>query len=333
MGFTPSNAVCMSCATAMTDCLECSSVSVCTRCREGYFYDSNNRRCSACGSSMPDCQLCDLKNNCLQCEAGFYQQAFNKCQKCHYSVAQCCPNFVSNCLTCRSQVACEACQLGYFLNNQTTACSPCAGLFDEHCSACTSSSCLECATGYYLSVGGCVLCNSTIPNCFACPNSTTCAQCISPYTFQEYRCVNCPVWPTNNLYYLDGSNTCQSCRGITHNCRSCSGPDTCTECLPLYYLQSGACLICVGLIDNCLACRDGRCRQCYEGYYLQSGACVTCGSQLSNCVTCADKDDNSGIGCTQCYEGYKLANGLCVTCMSAFSHCLKCTSFGCLTCE
>ncbi len=111
------------------------------------------------------------------------------------------------CLSCNSS-QCLSCALGYYLvNNYCTLCS----MAINSCSQCSylnsNITCQLCLAGYYISNKfTCISCNTTLPFCINCINSTTCVACLSGY-----------ISSLNN-------STCQPCSVLIPNCLYCN-PD------------------------------------------------------------------------------------------------------------
>jgi hypothetical protein len=77
---------------------------------------------------------------------------------------------------------------------------------------------------------------SSIANCLVCQNLSACITCASPYLAVNGICFNCPIWPMQEIYYLNDNNTCSLCSNVTDYCIRCSNSSQCTQCLDLYYL-------------------------------------------------------------------------------------------------
>lgn len=133
-------------------------------------------------------------------------------------------------------------------------------------------------------------------------------------------CLNCPIWPMNNLYYLDSSNVCQSCSTITSNCILCSPQQVCLQCGDLYYLSSGTCNLCSDAIINCISCfSDVHCSICIPGYYPNNNTvCSLCNSAVSHCTTCSQavqsSTNTSSVVCMNCEAEYYLNSSECTPC-------------------
>ena len=133
---------------------------------------------------------------------------------------------------------------------------------------CTSSSyCITCRTGYYMSYGSCPACSATMPGCLACANSSICFKCSVAFKYNgaNLQCSNCfptcqtcmkfydecsTCYPAQNraisgtkclckISYFDnstsGNYTCPLCSSVLTYCYLCTNSTVCTQCLPNYY--------------------------------------------------------------------------------------------------
>lgn len=342
-GYTPNGTMCVSCRVIMPYCLDCPNPAQCTTCVDTYVFSSNFRACKLCGELMANCSTCNYPNNCLKCQNGFYLYSFSSCRSCSYTVDACCPNYVANCTSCASEARCKTCQSGFRTSNLTGLCEPCQQIFGLVCTGCDANSCYECQKGYYVGGGQCNMCNQTIPRCLDCKNGSFCASCSGNLIFAGGRCLDCPSWPLNSIYYIDNASICQSCSVIDPYCQTCSPEGLCLSCSDLHYLSSGACHLCADAMSLCLACKDGQsCSLCQKGYFLdlsQKNQCLFCYSSIDHCLECSMEYDpltkQSRYLCSKCEPLYypSLATGQCALCSSSLSNCLRCVNAAsCLIC-
>ena len=124
---------------------------------------------------------------------------------------------------------CE-CVTGYFVSRgKCIACETA----HTYCLSCTSDGnlCTQCRDGYYLDKGSCSACGD---HCLKCASSKACDICADGYIWNGTVCLSC---------------------GIT-NCKTCSKAKQCTKCLSGHYLkhhvnplvENNTCYKC---IDNC----------------------------------------------------------------------------------
>ena len=148
-------------------------------------------------------------------------------------------------------------------------------------------------------------------------------------------------------YYIDSNYDIQSC---PWGCKTCAGPDTCSECFSGFFISSSVCHPCLGncfecinqtfcitcnfgyFIDNyyCNPCMEGcnicknssHCGDCTSNYYLNStGQCVKC---QENCETCTSSK------CTKAKSGYFIGS----TILPCSANCAQCSSLDtCKTCD
>lgn len=207
-----------------------------------------------------------------------YYLYYQKCAPCTITQTGCCAFFIPNCVTCNTTTVCGQCMTGYYLVANAPVnltCLNCSLVLNNCLNCNTPFSCLLCDTGYALSNNLCVPCNSSILNCAICLNLTSCLTCSLPYLAVNGTCYNCPIWPLQQLFYLDSTFTCHSCTTVTNNCIRCTTSLICTLCIDLYYLDNNICHLCSTAINNCLACKNKlSCSICANGYYLNnSGVC------------------------------------------------------------
>lgn len=138
-----------------------------------------------------------------------------------------------------------------------------------------------CDSGYYLTGSNdCAACDSPCSTCGL--NSQDCTNCQAGYHLNPANVApKCLIDCSPGFYADTSSNTCFPCLAP---CASCTGPSTCTSCLPTYTMTDSACQI-----------------QCSSGFYRDSSLniCTPC---ISPCATC-----NSAASCQSCLPGFTLA--------------------------
>ena len=203
----------------------------------------------------------------------------------------------SDCLSCVNGLflqstapsTCESiCPDGYYSDQINNNCDICDSSCKK-CSGASSSECLSCNTGKYLSVSG------------------TSFQCISV----------CPVG-----YYGDSDNVCQKCDST---CKTCNGgtQQSCIDCdLPRYLLDNQCFSNCPGSYygENTTATCI---QECPSGTfpYEASKICGPC----NNCLKCNGFAINK---CTVCASNQYLQEGICVTSCS-MDHYVNPGNFSC----
>ena len=142
---------------------------------------------------------------------------------------------------------------------------------------------------YSTSTLGCLACSALIDNCASCaknisdPSLTYCVLCNDPYYFDQT------------------SNSCVLC---DLKCVSCSGQNTCSNCVCNLVLSSSSC-VCDTSSDSSLY------------YDTSTQMCVSCLNFLSNCLSCTP----SPLACTLCADGTDLNDTVCLNCPSSCGNC------------
>ncbi len=169
---------CKSCPGEMTNCITCSSLTVCTLCDPNYFINGNNK-CQLCSSIIAGCLTCIPWWPCLTCGTGWILE-FGGC-KCDPGTSG-----LLYCKTCSNTTTCTACDSNlYFLKSSDKKCYPCSA-FDANCLQCSAENvCTLCAATYGIKTFAnattlCELC-STIENCEDCTVIPVCTDCATTY--------------------------------------------------------------------------------------------------------------------------------------------------------
>lgn len=292
----------------MPNCLQCTNPISCSVCPNATYFQSYSAGCVSCNTVSLGCTACNAYY-CNSCTDGYYLNS-QRCFPCTVSQTGCCSFFIPNCTTCTTATTCTQCMAGYYLVPNTSpnlTCLNCSTAI-PHCLNCNNNNtCLLCANGYSLNNSLCLPCNATLPNCALCLNLTACLTCTPPYLAVNGTCYNCPIWPLQQLYYLDGILTCHSCTTVTNHCIRCTSGLKCSLCSDLYYLSSNLCLLCSSSIPYCLACKNAsNCSLCANGYFLNTttGSCAPCANELSDCLSCASvylgSVNDYVLGCVLC---------------------------------
>lgn len=185
-----------------------------------------------------------------------------------------------NCDFCTNQISCQQCHSGYYLDTNTGFCLLPA----------------SCPVGTYpnsqITPNQCSACS--VANCYSCTSGGQCTQCASTYyLYNQSSCHLSNACPEKT--YPDGSQTIKICASCSANCKRCSSPSTCTECLSNFYLSNSACVA----PENCPT-------GTYPDDTVSPSNCSQC--NLPNCVNCS-----SETVCTWCVEPYFVNSGACVT--------------------
>lgn len=181
-----SNTICLpSCSNNISNCLACSNTTSCFTCSIGYTL--NNGKCNL-SCNISSCSICLTTTNCLTCVQGYLPSSdLSSCSlQCADPLCSVCSNstFCTTCMldfTVNSCGKCVSpCMSGYALNQNNT-CQLCS-YYLSNCQTChfdnsSTVQCTECLPGSYLSSGSCSTCNTSIPSCLVCSNSSSCALC------------------------------------------------------------------------------------------------------------------------------------------------------------
>ena len=325
----------------------------CARCFQGTGLGNpySCRTCSGSGSSA--CTSCNpgtwlTGGQCLNaCPLGTWpDSSTNICQPCYQNTLG--PQF--SCLTCNSGAGdnCLSCDTGSFLaptpvgeclascpagfwpDSGTRTCKICYQnsanplLSCLTCNGGTSSSCLSCHVGAFLSSvsgGSCV--TSCPSNKWANPITRTCEDCYQNTVGPAFSCAtcngansyNCTSCASNTYLYPAEVGQCLgTCPAgyygdsTTHTCEKCAEDHT----TPLF-----SCITCsAGTLNDCLSC--------YSGTYLYPNTGGTC----SPSCPVGFWPDNSTNTCQQCYQS-AIAPFTCVSCSGpGATNCLSCDSQG-----
>ena len=155
-------------------------------CRESYFLNPS-LGCSLCSSQIPFCSRCSNYTHCSAC-IDQYTEFFNSsssitsCQLCNITLTGCTlcteTTVCTNCDSARNFVPNGTnciCRSGYYFISANSSCNSCS-VFSTNCLTCSNSTCLTCASNYFVNGTSCSLrCNISV--CLSCWNSTDCALC------------------------------------------------------------------------------------------------------------------------------------------------------------
>lgn len=124
---------------------------------------------------------CDIRSGACFCNEGFQGKACSSCAPTHMMVGmlcqprKLCPNDCSAAGECNYLTGLCSCHE----HRKGADCSvKTCSVFDEHCSICNASACLECIQGYDVDISGskCFSCSKFDPRCSAC-DASGCLQC------------------------------------------------------------------------------------------------------------------------------------------------------------
>lgn len=269
------------------------------QCNSNEWCDRNT--CNKCPS---ECSECNTNLICTKCESGYSllnNKCLTSCSNGYYNKDGVCEKCDNKCNTCNGvSTNCTTCKEGFILYNSdcVSACPDGTVRIDNNCVLCDSSCktcsvtttrCSSCNTGKYFFENSCIdSCNNGyIHNkdniCEKCPENQFRLnnQCVSVCTGSTYSNIN-----TGNC---DSCNsTCGTCNNIPTNCTSCKTGEG-------YYLQKTK----YPFLGKCVTKEEG----CNDGYYPENSN-YTCNDCTKGCKRCRDEKY-----CTSCEDMYILKGG------------------------
>lgn len=146
-GYTLIQASCKACPTLLSNCVTCTSASVCTSCTNR-LYALSAGSCKLCSAIMSNCVNCSSESSCLSCINNTFALSSNRCVACSALLV--------GCIQCATPTVCTSCNATAHLV-----------LFMGQC---------VCATGYAMVANVCTTCSSLFVGCAQC-TSSTCTLC------------------------------------------------------------------------------------------------------------------------------------------------------------
>ena len=241
----------------------------CSACEEGYYLDNTDKTCKPCNG----CATCSgSASACTSCPEGKYLKT-NQC--------------IDGTTT--------QCDQGTYADKRTWTCKACSEI----------TGCTACA--YDDTISG--------PKCSDCGNKVVRTELDGSTT-----CVDEAGCKTDSTHFWDttSGNACIKCSdsgsGGVDNCKTCPSKGQCDSCVDGYFLGGSSCTKCA---DNCAMCTSNQidtCTACLPGFFLKdasSGECVSCDDTAQGgregCSTCSN---NPTFKCADCKPNYmKQQNG------------------------
>lgn len=225
-------------------------------------------------------------------------------------------NFNSNSLLCSS------CGSGYYLDTSGRTCIA-RTVKPDQCASYHNSQdkCLICNSGYFINVtqDGCVAFPIGIPNCVVYSSSSACVKCGAGYYLSSNACVastvvaNCAVYSANYTcsacnsgYFLTNSTLCS--QATAQNCLTYTSVSVCATCAFGWAITTANSITsCTAItIANCAILNptnQNSCAYCNSGFYLNSaGVCTAVTTTVSNCAYYS-----GAAKCSNCTQGFILA--------------------------
>jgi hypothetical protein len=259
------------------NCLYASQAGTCLLCMNQYFLDSNVNNCVQTPSSkiVSNCVSYSSTQVCTVCGPNFFVR-LGSCVAITTTIP--------NCRLYSADGVCSLCQPGYIRSGTDTKCSLLP--VNDNCLFYTFLKCDKCLPGF-------------IQNANLYFSNWSSNDYITTQYLQNFIVPN-PYW-----------NRLQVCQTITvQNCDVASAFNTCTKCLPNFYLQSGACFAFPSpAILNC-AVYSGplTCTGCGVGFFLDTNSCKPI-VPITNCATYSATV--APTTCTACSTGFFLSSNAC----------------------
>lgn len=206
------------------------------------------------------------------------------------------------CVSCTSDISCDACQINMQYIPSENACISC---LTYGCVLCQSfTNCTQCSIEKINVFGTCADSVTINPLCVLCNQE------LSDFSVYYCYCEVCMVG------YFDNEGVCVAC-GLY--CESCVSADNCTACLPGYALDDNS--------SSCVSCPNADfCPEtCQIGQFYNSttDSCTAC---LPYCMYC-----HNTAHCIQCLPGFSLTKfELCNPCYPGCTNCSNLTE--CYSC-
>ena len=296
------------CEKCSNDCYGCiDNPDKCTDCQNSFLFEN---KCYQCQGEFCQKFIDEKKCACDICNDGYYNRNY-LCEKC-----------LDNCKTCDNNETCKSCYDNYFINKNGT-CSEC---ITSNCKIykLDGCECEACEEGYFLNDQQCKKCNDTCKTCEGNENNCTicsknsfmnenniCEKCDDTCKTCEGNKYNCTICVENS--FMNEDNICEKC---DDSCKTCEGyKSNCTSCDENRFLNENN--TCESCDDSCKDCSLNKtnCTSCKDGKYLDGNKCNECDSV---CKTCENENE-----CLSCENGtYLIFDDFNKTCVQ------NCTTSG-----
>lgn len=339
----------------------------CPRCKDGWFWSSQDGSCQQCGIAINNCLECPSSQRCTRCEPGFFPSFMQ--DECRTPIYQC-ARTQDEYLHDGEEYVCPECRAGWYIDGNE--CSKCE-IDDVYCLDCMDEDfCIACEIPKILNeeFTGCM---NPLERCADRPerygmknDKFFCKTCEKNYmwSWEDWECQECGD-------VIDGcevcrDNECHSCEGFTFptlnrnacmepllNCADPIVPESytedldkqayrCTRCETGWYWNdlSWSCRRCNLDIDTyCDECNDdAECTHCVGGQMPEFGG-KSCTQRFANCAESMLEDQPEGLNveegkfvCNDCEMGFYWDGTRCTEC--EIDNCLDCNDqFTCNTCE
>jgi len=261
-GYTPSSNMTM-CTANVENCKKYNANDA-TMCAECHLTFKISNDMMSCDEYVEDCEEYNTDNEtCMNCRTGYDKSSDNKT----------CTATVTNCDEHKADDKCETCDVGYFLESETSCVKGvdfCKTHGDDK-DTCAADGCID---GYMVAdiVGGAEdQCVENIAGCATFSATDTCATCTDT---QKDASKDCLCAATEFVATVNGT------------------ADQCVE----------------AEIANCADYVDAmgdKCKMCAQNFVLPTGDNTQCVDVIENCKADKHNDDNT---CAECEDGFTLAN-------------------------
>ena len=302
------------CNHSLTNCEECPSNELCSKCKENYYFIKNNRiECLndknlskyysedngisyfPCNESIYYCDSCINKSFCVECESfnGYYFVGNNR-SVCRNDINKTkyytedngisyypCREAIDFCEICQQKNKCDKCINNYFfIGNNRTYC-----LNDiDYRKFYTNDS----GISYYP-------CNTSIEQCDECFNENICNKCYFSYILlfeSPIKCHQESLYINNDNYFKLNETHYKKCSSSIEHCDKCTSYNNCTKCDINYYFLNDDHSKCI--LENNILPEDEYFKVDDSNYYSCSYE-----KAIINCQKCTN-----GTICQKCKEGF-----------------------------
>lgn len=298
--FERATKVCKDCPKS---CRSCSSLGICTTCREGLRVNNH-------GGCVPHTECATVE---------YWDEEALECKACHAKCFRCTGPSEDQCLTCLrdslllNTTCVKDCPEGHYADEDSHRCAPC----HSSCRTCEgrhSMQCLSCQPGWFQLGKECLLqcregfyaenstqrCERCNRSCKACrgPRPTDCLSC-DPFFFLLRSKGQCHSTCPEHYYAEQSTKTCERCHPTCHKCKGQTALD-CLSCVWSYHLVGGICT------SDCLV----------GEYRVGEGEKFNCGKCHESCIECKGPGTKN---CTVCPANLLLHmdDGRCLACCNA----------------
>lgn len=317
---------CLSCASECFLCFGASDTD-CFECKEGYYFDSNNK-CIACDASCKGCD--DGASYCVSCPKGkvlrghdcvancqddeYFDNIDFKCKECEGKCGKCIDKR-EKCTQCFDEVF-------YNFDPKNNTCDKqCPdGQFPKLNSLMEDKFYLDSFYKEFWDLKNltnivikrnftCVPC---VPMCKTCYiHDNVCTSCSSGLFLMNHNCL--PGCPKGYFTTFDAKQQTGICQACQYPCANCTDLNTCVQCYSPFYLENTTCIYKEEKVGKCedwefqagVLCRE----ECPKGSDPIGNVCFC----DSSCTTCTISVASNSALCLKCINRSLFSyNGICI---------------------